>query len=421
MRGGANRAWTPAPGGRLGAGIRTLLLAPCLLGLPGLAAPAAGATWEVNSEQVPSPQANATLGISLHPAAAGPDGVVHLTYQNRVGDEEQFIVYVNRQKDGTWSTPISLSEPGLNSNNPAVSLDPSGGLHVVWSENSSNGDVVYRRRTPDGEWLDAQILSPSPGFSRRPLVAADAFGRIHVAWLDGRSGLPQILYCVNEPGSPWEDPRVISREFGLPDDVTLVADPVGGTHLAWSDRVGVDQRGRPIHDLFYLHVAPGQEETAEPVRLVTGPSRSSSPYLAVTSDSAVHLVWLDTRDAQGAYDSEIYYRRFLPGIGWGKSKRFSYDLSHHGRPVIIEGSGGTLNVAWEDYRAGNPEIYYRQITHETGWDPQGTRLTDDPSSSQTPFLVTLEDGDMVLFWTDAVGSGDFRIYARDGNVFSTPQ
>ena len=125
-------------------------------------------------------------------------------------------------------------------------------------------------------------------------------------------------------------------------------------------------------------------------------------------DGTLHLVWSDNRLStigirSGYFD--VYYKRYLPGVGWGHDKQFSWDGTDHARPILTLGAGSTVNICWEDYRFGNPEIYYRQITPETGWDPDPSRLTSDAGASQSPTLLSVPGGGILLLWADARGAG----------------
>jgi hypothetical protein len=131
-------------------------------------------------------------------------------------------------------------------------------------------------------------------------------------------------------------------------------------------------------------------------------------------------VWLDSRAAAHNDVFEVFYKRFLPGVGWGKDKRFTYDVTNHARPVIVAGAGRSLNVVWEDFRFGSPDIFYRQITPETGWDRDATALTTDESASQSPTLLSEPNGRLLLIWSGAQEGGTFRIFVREGLAVPAP-
>jgi hypothetical protein len=247
----------------------------------------------------------------------------------------------------------------------------------------------------------------------------DAFNEVHVVWIDGRQGVQRVLYSSQVPGGGWSPAQTLSVGGFLPEDVTMDADGLGGVHIVWADR-GMSEQERFSFDLLYLRIDPETMVIPDPVRLIDHSGVALRPFLEALDDGTLHLVWLDDRSAARTSVFEIYYKRYLPGIGWGNDKRFTYDGVDHNRPVIVAGAGNTLNLAWEDFRAGTPDIYYRQITQETGWDRDLTPLTSDISASQAPSLLAISDGRLIIFWTDSQGSGTFQVFAKDGNVGAMP-
>ncbi len=393
---------------------RALVLAAALL-----ASPAAAATWQSPDVVVPAVGTNSVLGVAGRPAAFGPDGTLHLVYQNALTAETAGIVYVARSPDGIWNTPVELSLPDRSGVNPNLAVDREGRVHVFWTDNTSqDGDVAYCMRDTDGTWTGPALVDPAPGLSGFPAGAVDAFDRVHVVWEDARSGTPQILHASCKAGEPWSAAQVLSVGGNSPDQPEIAADGNGAVHVVWHDRVGTQHTG-VSSDIFYLRLDPNQTDP-QPVHLVSHIGNSLDPFIEATADGTLHLVWVDDRITALNNYYEIYYKRYLPGIGWGHDKRFTYDNRTHARPVIVAGAGNSLNVVWEDYRAGNPEIYYRQITPEIGWDQNATRITDDQFSSQHPTLVTAPDGNLVILWSNAGDTGTFQVIARDGSALGRP-
>jgi hypothetical protein len=232
--------------------------------------------------------------------------------------------------------------------------------------------------------------------------------------VDGRDGKQQILHTAKAvAGTEWDPVQVLSVDGVAPSEPTIDADGLGEVHVAWYDR-GSASLPRTSYDILYLRLVPGT--AVAPERLIAPGGVAISPFIEAMEDGTIHLVWMDDRIGASFNYSEIYYKRYLPGIGWGNDKRFSYDGSGHDHPIIVAGPGATLNLAWEDYRNESPDIYYRQITDAFGWDPSATRLTADVSSSLSPSLAALSDGTLVLIWSDAQGTGTFRIHAKEGNI-----
>jgi hypothetical protein len=382
-----------------------------------LAASAFGATWQPGSQEIPALEMSVSLGGG-QPVAAARSGEVFVLFQDFVNDTTFRVGSLVRAADGAW-LPAEVLSGERNARNPSVSGGQDGRAHVVWEDiTDGEGDIAYRVRGVDGIWSETISIAPAAGASREPVLAVDAFDRVHAVWVDARTGLPQIMHSVLPPGGAWAQPVVISAGGDNPDEPSVAADAVGGVHIVWRDRTGSIRTG-VSYDILYLRI-DAMEPPGAPLQLVNHISISQWPAIAAAQDGVLHLVWADNRDAQRGSFFEIYYKRYLPGIGWGHDKRFTRDNHDHSRPVVAVGAGASVNVAWEDFRDGNSEIYFRQITPELGWDPTSTRLSVDISSSQTPALLPLTDGSMLALWTDARGFGDFRLLAKGGAIL-TPQ
>jgi len=383
------------------------------------AAPGRAATWEPTQVQLPGPTEVFTLSPHGRSAAVGPDGAVHVTLQG-VPEEGTSLVYtMHRAPTGGWSDP-ELVSTGTQARSSSLAVGPQNDLHVVWVQSeASQGEIRYRHRTATGAWGPVEVISLPMGLCTTPVIAADSFGRPHAVWVQSIEGRPRLLYSLRTDG--WSEPLQIGPNTTEPGEPTLVADGLGNIHVAWADRVGDPNGGGAYnYEIFYARLRPEPGAAFEVSRLTQDLAVSREPFLEATGDGTVHLVWLDNRADPSGGTFEVYYKRRLPGLSWGKDKRFTYDKVAHGRVVLAAGADNTVNVAWEDYRHGNPEIYYRQITWEYGWDPSPTRLTSDVSPSQRPSLVTLPDGGMVLLWTDAIDTRTVRVFAKDGDVRLTP-
>ncbi|HET9233396.1 MAG TPA: hypothetical protein VFP10_04595 [Candidatus Eisenbacteria bacterium] len=374
-----------------------------------------GAEWDPLLESVSPAQAKATLGISSRNAAVDAAGDVHLVYQNSSGVDQFQLFYVTRYASGSWSQPIAISPAGVNTRNASVSLDHEGRIHVTCEIASVSGDdIAHIVRDVNGTWSSAPVLLfPSAGSSRSVASAVDSFDKLHVVWVDGRDGIQRILHGAWSAAEGWRGPDVLSVGGTVPQDPTMDADELGGIHVFWSDRVPA-QLPDLKWDLFYTRLDAASPTIPLPRDLVRGGATAVRPYVDALADGTLHLVWLDNRSASRYEAFEVFYKRYLPGVGWGKDKRFTYDITNHARPVIVAGGGPSLNVVWEDFRFGSPDIFYRQITPERGWDRDLTQLTTDESASQAPTLVSLTNGGLLLIWSDAQESGTFRIFAKEG-------
>lgn len=394
-----------------------LLLILLLCSLVVSSSPAA--VWDSTIEPIPSTEPVFTLGDQGRPAVADSKSRVHTVFHHHLGDDVFEIGYNIRQEDGTWGM-VEIISGTTNALAASIAVDAEDGIHVVWEDiETSQINIQYRYRSPEGVWQGIEKLTQGKRLSSSPDIAVDSFGRVHVAWIDAAVGAPKVFYTRRDSReSAWREREILSLDGNNPEPPTMATDGLGYVHIAWSDRVGdPDALGNYNHEIFYVELGPESDPDIQVLQLTEAFGVSREPFIEATQDGTVHLIWVDNRFFSAF---EIFYRRKLPGIGWGKDKRFTYNDEQHAKPVIVAGANQTLNVAWEDFTHGNPEIYYRQITQETGWDPSATRLTQDSSSSVRPFLVADPKGGLLLLWTDTEDNAVRKVFTRRGNALGGP-
>ena len=145
------------------------------------------------------------------------------------------------------------------------------------------------------------------------------------------------------------------------------------------------------------------------VRLTNDPDSSLTTYFKkciAAIDDIVHVVWYDKRDGNW----EIYYKRSTDGgITWEADVRLTNDDSGSYYPVI-EASGTDVHVAWQDYRDGNSEIYYkRSLDGGLSWGTD-TRLTDYTGYSRLP-SISVSGSVVHVVWHDT-RDGNYEIYYK---------
>jgi len=107
-------------------------------------------------------------------------------------------IYLKRSTDlgGTWLGLQRLTWNGVASESPAIATDSGSGIHLVWAElRLGNYDIYYKSSTNSGAvWASPTRLTWNTGRSFVPRVAVDPGGGAHVVWMDETSGNPEIYY-----------------------------------------------------------------------------------------------------------------------------------------------------------------------------------------------------------------------------------
>lgn len=108
--------------------------------------------WASNGAR--QPFASAQILIESPKLAVGPNGVLHLVwFQANINNEN--VLYSNSADGGeNWSSPVNISNSMGASQSPALTIDSSNRVHVVWEEQVGGTEykINYSRRGTNGVW-----------------------------------------------------------------------------------------------------------------------------------------------------------------------------------------------------------------------------------------------------------------------------
>lgn len=179
---------------------------------------AAESAWPNGADTIIS-----TSDVLFDPAVAvGSDNVLHLVWTQ---GSNLHNVYYARSTDGgaTWSSPTALATETRHSSAPAIAVDGSGNVHVVWEERifdigllGYRFEIHYRKGTKSGpgavNWdAGPTVLSANLVTSKRPSIIA-AGSRVHVSFARQETNEQQYPYYTRwEPVTGWTQPFDVSR------------------------------------------------------------------------------------------------------------------------------------------------------------------------------------------------------------------
>src|SRR6202035_3172534 len=140
---------------------------------------------------------------------------------------------------GTFGEPVSPEESICcrRPEAPAVAIDTSGDIVVVWQEEigSSGQTGVYISIRPRGGSFSPPTLI-SQGTS--PDVAIDANGKETVSWLFGDGTSTVVEAATASMGGPFSSPVSLSGDGGDASDVRVSVDPGGDAIVSWTRSIG---------------------------------------------------------------------------------------------------------------------------------------------------------------------------------------
>jgi hypothetical protein len=367
-----------------------------------LFAQAAQAAW------TPAKRLTWTSGESNNPAiAVDLSGSVHVVWDDPTPGNWEIYYRKSLDAGASWITSKMISGTKGTSQKPVIAVDPSGSLYVVWAdETPGNGEIYYTKSTDGGAiWAKSQRLTWTPGHSFEPAMAVSPSGNLHVVWEDQSPGNYEIYHKKStDGGATWATNQRLSWNSGLSYEPAIAVDPSGNPHVAWVD-------GTDGWEVYYKNSTDGGATWAASQKLSRTSGGSYAPAMAADSAGNIHVFWSD--DTPGNY--EIYYMKCLDGKPvWAKSRRLTSNSGESWWPAAAVDSGGNLYMAWHDDTPGNHEVYCMRSTDGgTSWSP-AKRLTWTSGYSADPAVAVDSLADLHLVWSDDT-PGNAEIFYRKGN------
>ena len=132
---------------------------------------------------------------SWNPAiAVDPSGDLHVAWEDPTPGNWE--IYYKQSTDGgsTWTTSQRLTWNSGSSSSAAIAVDSSGHLHVVWNDDTPGNSAIYYKQNTDGgsTWTASQRLTWNLDSSFSPALAVDSSDNLHVVWHEDTPGNYEI-------------------------------------------------------------------------------------------------------------------------------------------------------------------------------------------------------------------------------------
>jgi hypothetical protein len=365
-------------------------------------AQAAQADW------TPAQRLTWTSGYSFGPAVAiDQNDTIHVVwYDDTPGNSE---IYYKKSTNGgvTWSANQRLTWTAGYSADPAIAIDSSGSIHIVWCDNTpGNNEIYYKRSTNGGTtWSAAKRLGATTGQSYYPAIAGDSTNGISVVWDDDTPGNKEI-YCRKSPdgGTSWNAVQRLTWTSGKSDMPSIAIDPSDAVHVVWEDST------TGTAGIYYKKSAAGGASWSTAQRISSASVNSASPSIASGSGGTIHVVW----HAEMPENTELFYARSTNGGDtWNTAQRLTWNSGSSGSPSVAIDSAQAVHIVWMDNTPGNLEIYYRKSTNGgVAWSAV-QRLTWNSGHSYFPVLAIDSKDTIHIVWRDDT-PGNIELYYKSG-------
>lgn len=170
--------------------------------------------------------------------ASDAAGTLYVAYSLPINEQRGIYLFQSKDEGETWSEPVQVFD-GASAGfelvgAPSLQVAPTGVLHVVWKEQSIEGDGVskprslFYSRSEDGghTFTKAEMIVDEPVAWRD--IVTDGKGNLHLLWQPQDSLATVWDQVSSDGGQTWQYPE------GLPDEgklATVTTDRDGRVHL----------------------------------------------------------------------------------------------------------------------------------------------------------------------------------------------
>lgn len=184
------------------------------------------------------------------------------------GDQVMFV----HQKEGAWSQPEAVTDPGQRVLGTATAIDREGRAWVFWAARIDQDWQIMGRAKLNGKWSAPITISIAKGSDLFPKAATDATGRVWVTWQSlGETGAD--IMAASQQGETFSAPETMAASAANEWDPAVAASSDGRVAIAW------DTYDNGHYDVMVRQFANGKWEPAMPVtRSLRGETRPSIAF-----------------------------------------------------------------------------------------------------------------------------------------------
>src|SRR5580658_3640173 len=230
-----------------------------------------------------------------------------------------------------------------------------------------------------------------------PSIAVTHSGEVWTAW-QAYADRGDHVYVRRERG----DPVRLTTDKGDIFRTSIAEDPEGRIHVVWSERFGEAWN-------LYERVFDGRDWSAR--AQLTRTDVPNIYHRLIAGRGGLDLIWIGHEGGE----SYLYLASYTRSTGWSQPQRIG-GPSVWNPDAAFDGEGN-LHTAWDSYRDGNYDIFYRRIGADGTPDPV-EQVTKSPGFDAHPSLAVDGQGRPWLAW-DQSGANWGKDWSHDDQNRST--
>ncbi len=311
---------------------------------------------------------------------------------------------------------------GSQSYYPAMAIDDSGNVHVVWCDygdlsggSDSYYDVFYRR-WDSTKWTDIQQLTGQRTTSGYAYPSIDVEGsNVYVAWNGYRIVNSSSRYTIDvvisdDGGDSWDKPINVAGESS---DNTNNYDPVIATdgsevYVVWRDYSNNEGESRYEYDVSF-RASDDRGANWGNIKTIsedasTDIEHSYYPDMFV-GGSTIYTVWYDNgnHDGDDTADTDIVLRSSTNnGQTWSTISLVSTSVEYAYYPQVADDGSGNVHVVWQERdtngNGGNTILYRKSANSGSSWGSVTTVSDDDEDYLPQYPAIGVTGNDVYVAW-----------------------
>lgn len=171
-------------------------------------------------------------------AAVDSSNTIHIVWFDLIDYEFQ-IFYKNGAMGGlSWSSPKRLTWTSESCMDPNIVIDSGNNIYIVWTYPSSYEELYFKKSTDAGtSWGVTKRLTWNAGRSIRQHLTIDSSGGLYMVWDDNSSGNYEIYFKYsNIGGNIWSQVFRLTWNIDTSISPKATMDSDDNIHIVWSDK-----------------------------------------------------------------------------------------------------------------------------------------------------------------------------------------
>ncbi len=305
------------------------------------------------------------VGRSSNPdIAADSAGNLYVVWEDNTSGAFRIFLATSSNYGHTWKSAINISAITGNSLTPAVAVNSSDHVWVVFAQfNALQKGIYFTRSTDRGvTWsTPAYVYNSFAWDCYNPDIVIDSAGNINAVWNYSAAGVDEIYFSRStDNGANWSAPKNISGTSGWSWLPKIAVDSGGYLYTVWWDLTAGEE-------IYFSRSSDNGASWSLPKNLSNTPvGESTHPQIAVDKSRNIYVVW----DDEFPHPDELMYftKSTDSGVNWSSPLKISlYAPFDYGSALGVD-TAVNINVTWKSNSGGMGEIFFsRSIDNGTSW------------------------------------------------------